>query len=62
MKYHIVKRSRVYHGLPYRGPTSCHLPAQTDSLEDARLIASAMTNRNPVGWDIYDSETKERVE
>ncbi len=61
MVYHLVKRSRVYEGLPYCGPSSNNLPAQADTLEAAQKMQAELTARNPVGWDIYVAEKPEKV-
>lgn len=60
-KYHLCKKSRAYCGSPYNGPSSDYLPAETDSLNKAILLAKELTEKNPVGWDIYDATTKQIV-
>jgi hypothetical protein len=57
MRYHLFKRTRVYGGQPYCGPTSGGISAEYGTLEAAQQAAYSFTIRNPVGWDIYDSET-----
>ena len=54
-RYHLFKKSRVYVGYPYCGPTSGGDPAETDSLDEAVEMRKVFAERNPVGWDIYDS-------
>ena len=61
MRYHLVKKSRTYNGVPYKGPTSNNEPAEADTLEEAIALQQEMKYRNPVGWDIFDSETQEKV-
>ena len=61
MRYHLFKKSRVYSGRPYCGPTSDNEPAEADTLEEAITLQQEMKYRNPVGWDIFDSETQEKV-
>jgi len=60
--YHLCKKSRVYNGVPYNGPTSNYKDASTPSLKEARIMARRFTVLNPVGWDIYDSKTNKIVE
>ena len=62
MRYHLCKKSRLYDGHPYIGPSSDNVRAETDSVEHAREWADNMTKFNPVGFDIYDSTTGEKVE
>jgi len=57
MKYHLCKKSRMYHSRPYCGPSSNNEPAEADTLEEALVLQQEMTQVNPVGWDIYESET-----
>lgn len=63
MKYHLFKKSRHYIGRAYQGPTwkQASELAETNDLEFARSMVEIMTMKNPVGWDIYDSTTGERV-
>ena len=61
MKYHLFKKSRVYTGRPYCGPTSNGKPAETDSLGEAIVMQAKMTRDNPVGWDVFVSKTKEKI-
>lgn len=55
--YHLCKQTRVYDGEAYCGPTSNGFPAEYITLEEARAARSDFIKRNPVGWNIYDSET-----
>jgi len=61
MKYHLFKQSRVYTGRAYSGPTSDNKPAEAETLAEAIVLQAKMTAANPVGWDIFLSETKEQV-
>ena len=60
-RYHLCKQSRLYYGEPYCGPTSGGKKAEFDSLEEAKLMAFLYNEKNPVGWDVYDSTTEEKV-
>lgn len=55
MRYHIFKASRSYYGYPYCGPTSDNKPAEADTWVEAFNMAKEMTERNPVGFQIYDT-------
>ena len=57
MRFHLFKQSRVYSGRPYCGPTSGGFPAESDSLIKAINLAKYFNTFNPVGWDVFDSET-----
>ncbi len=63
MKYHLFKKSRTYNGHPYHGQLwrQAFEPAETNSLTFARAMVQILTMKNPVGWDIYDSDTGEIV-
>lgn len=65
MPYHIVKASRAYEGRGYNGITCQQAgvePGKTyDSEGDALGDAIKMQAVNPVGWDIYDCETKKAI-
>ena len=63
MRYHLFKQSRMYKDRAYHGPSwkQGSEPAETDDLEFARSMAEIMTMKNPVGWDIYDSATGEKI-
>jgi len=61
MKYHLFKKSRIYTGRAYSGATNDGNIAEAETLEEATVMKERMTHNNPVGWDIYDSETKELV-
>lgn len=61
MRYHLCKVTRVYDGEPYCGPTSKGQPAGSDSLEEAVQMAKFFDRVNPVGWNVWDSETGQVV-
>lgn len=61
-KFHIFKATREYAGFPYNGHTSDGMNAECDTIEEARIMRDKLQARNPIGWDIYDAETKELVE
>ena len=60
--YHLCKQSRVYDGDPYRGPTSNGMLAEYETLEEAKVAQRDFTESNPVGWNIYNAETKVLVD
>ena len=60
--FHLFKKSRVYDGTPYRGPTSNYSPAEYVTIEEALSAQKSFTERNPVGWDVYDAKTGELVD
>lgn len=57
--YHLYKKSRIYNGHPYSGNG---IPAQYETLEEARNAQAELTARNPVGWDIYDGKTWQLID
>lgn len=59
--FHLCKKSRCYGGRAYCGPTSNNVPAEYETLAEAKLAVEEFTKYNPVGWDIYDSETGQLV-
>jgi hypothetical protein len=59
--YHLYKQTRIYAGEPYSGPTSDEKPAEYKSLEEAIIAKKEFTERNPVGWNIYNGDTGELV-
>jgi len=59
--YHLCKGSRVYTGIPYCGPASHNVPAEVATVFQAQAMQEIMTERNPVGWRIYNAETKELI-
>ena len=61
MKYHVIKRSRKYSGKPYCGATSDNHPAEADIMADAFTMALHLNEKNPIGWDVYDSETATKL-
>ncbi len=60
--YHLCKQSRLYGGQPYCGPTTENMPMAFKHLVVAQEAARLMQERNPVGWNIFDSETQELVQ
>lgn len=60
--YHLFKQSREYTGIPYSGPNSRDQPAQYKTLKEAKKAQEHFNNINPVGWNIYNSETFELVD
>ena len=60
-RYHVIKASRIWQGHPYSGPSSRGKPAHADTLEGAFAWVSKLTKRNPVGWQIVDSESGEYI-
>lgn len=60
--YHLFKQSRAYFGEPYCGYTSGNIPAEYDTLKEARHAVKEFHQFNPVGWNIWDSKTGELVE
>lgn len=61
MKYHIIKESRLYTRIPYCGATSGGHPAEAETMEAAVNMARDFMKRNPVGWNVYDSDTGELI-
>lgn len=68
-KFHLEKQTRLYVGEPYSGP-SCeviaHLSefagaAESVSIEGAIEMKKLLSKHNPVGWNIWDSETQKLV-
>lgn len=57
--YHLFKQSRTYTGRPYKGPTSDNVEASYNTFEEALLAAQEFTERNPVGWNIFEAESGE---
>ena len=55
--FHLCKQSRIYNGSPYCGPTSGYIPAEYETKEQAIEAQIEFTNKNPVGWNIFDSVT-----
>ena len=65
MPYHIIKASRIYEDKGYSG-ISCQQagvePGKTyDHMSDAVSDMVKLNAVNPVGWTIYDIETKKAV-
>lgn len=60
-RYHLCKQTRVYEGEPYHGHTSESLglvgPAEFDNLEEAIFWSLKFQQYNPVGWNVFDSQT-----
>ena len=69
-KYHLEKQTRIYTNEPYSGHSTqaiSELPgyngkAETDSLEEAIAMREKLQKYNPVGWNIWNSETGILVE
>lgn len=61
MAYHLFKQSRIYEGRPYCGPTSNNVPASFATFDGAFSAKRIFTEKNPVGWDIYDADTQKLV-
>lgn len=59
--FHVVKQSRMYDGKPYCGNTSDSIPASYEKLSDAEAAVKKFTMKNPVGWNVYDADTKQLV-
>jgi hypothetical protein len=59
--YDLCKASRIYSGHPYKGPSSDGIPQRFDTLAEALNARQRLLDRNPVGWDIYNSESGERI-
>jgi len=53
MMYHLVKQTRNYEGRAYCGSTSNNIPAEFQTLEDAKIAQAKFNAKNPVGWVIY---------
>jgi hypothetical protein len=60
-RYHLYKQTRVYCGYPYQGATSDDQPAEYETFEEAVHMSYVFNERNPVGWNVFDSVTKELV-
>lgn len=60
----LVKSSRDYTGHPYCGPTSRKLGIEPTSftIEEIRYIRKLYIMANPVGWDIYNMISGEKVD
>lgn len=54
--------SRYYTGKAYNGPTSNYKDAAYETLEEAKKAAEDFLSKNPVGWNIFDSESHELVD
>ena len=65
MAYHLFKKSRVYSGRAYEGQTCDRAgvpsPAEFERLTDAMQAKEKMDKLNPVGFDIYNSTTGEKI-
>jgi hypothetical protein len=59
--FDVIKQSRLYGDYPYAGPASDGLPMRFDTLEEALAAKKQLTERNPVGWDIYNTQTREKI-
>ena len=65
-KYHVEKQTRLYDGRGYDG-FSCslidHLGClETNDLAEAKSWVQQLQSVNPVGWNIWDSETGDLVD
>ncbi len=60
--FHLFKQTRVYDGYAYCGVTSYGKPAEYATLEKAQQAVKEFTERNPVGWNIYDADTGKLIE
>lgn len=61
-RYHVVKSSRLYEGVPYCGVANNYESAQFDTPEQALDKASELSKKNPVGFVVYDSHTLKIVD
>jgi hypothetical protein len=59
--FHLFKSTRIYSGRPYCGPASGGVPAEFEDIGDALRAQSMMSERNPVGFDVFDSTTGQCV-
>lgn len=67
--FHVIKASRAYTGQPYKGPSLSRagyvnreqLGAEFQDEQNAITCALELTNSNPVGFEVYNAVTKERV-
>ena len=60
-RYHLHKATRLYDGRPYQGPASGGLPAEADTIEEARALRERLMLANPVGWIMRDTHLGEDV-
>jgi len=58
MRYHLIKKSRVYNGKPYCGPASNNKPAEAETHLKALILKAELQLKNPVGWVIIDTKEK----
>ena len=58
MQYHLVKRGRLYKGIPYCGVSSDNISMETDNLKEARDMKYLLTDKNFLEWDIYDTQER----
>lgn len=59
MKYHIVKSSRSYTGLPYCGPAIKSLGmdrAEAYGLRRTKVLIKKLNEINPVGWTYFKAK------
>ena len=59
--YHIIKASRRYEGKGYCGASSNNISMEFLFLHDAIYHVGLLLEKNPVGWDIIDSVTKQKI-
>ena len=62
MKYHVIKENNVYRGRPYCGESSDNEALECDIMYDAFAIVASMNKDHPIGWAVYDSLTKQKVD
>lgn len=60
-RFHIEKQIRIYNGNGYSGFTTKQLelpePLEFDTLEECEAVLPKLQEFNPVGWNVWDSET-----
>lgn len=61
MPFHLCKQTRQYHGYPYQGPTSDGAPAVYETVEGAIAAVELFQTKNPVGWNVFNADTKKLV-
>ena len=61
-RYHVFKSSRLYEGVPYCGVASDYESCQFDTQEQALSKANELSQKNAVGFVVYDSHTLNKVD
>ncbi len=61
--FHLCKQSRMYYGYPYSGPSGEAIgkrnePLEFESLDEAIEASKKLNKFNPVGWNVFDSDTR----